>query len=92
MSWSDDEIPISENGRPMFKGCISLTNDRGEQLASIVWFRDKGPFYAHAMDPTDPAIIRRIGPVTTLDGAKLRCVDALEGRVPDLGKRAGYPR
>lgn len=76
----------------MFHGLQSLTNDKGEWLASVVWFDDYGPFYAHAMDPSDTAVVRRIGAITTLEAAKKRCIEAIEGRIPDLNKRAGYPR
>ncbi|MCC8949306.1 hypothetical protein H8A97_30445 [Bradyrhizobium sp. Arg62] len=92
MNWRDDQIPNDDEGRPMFKGSLSLLNDKNEWLASVVWFYDEGPFYAHAMDPSDTNVVRRIGPITTLEAAKDRCIDALEGRIPDLSKRAGYPR
>jgi hypothetical protein len=92
MNWRDDPIENDEEGRPMFKGSLSLTNDKGERLAGVLWFYDVGPFYAHAMDPTDTTLIRRIGPVTTLEGAKSACIQAIEGRVTDLSQRAGYPR
>ena len=92
MNWRDDEIPNDDEGRPMFKGSQSLANDKGEQLASIVWFDESGPFYAHAVDLNEPNVMRRIGPITKLDAARARCVDAIEGRIPDLNKRAGYPR
>jgi hypothetical protein len=91
MNWTDMEIPNDDEGRPMFKGRLNLTNDKNEKLAGIVWFRDGGPFYASAMDVNDTSIMRRIGPQTTLDGAKQRCLDAIEGR-SDISNRAGYPR
>ncbi len=75
----------------MFKGLIGLFDDRNEIIASICWFYDEGPFYAHAMDINDTSLIRRIGPQTTLDGAKQRCLDAIEGRL-NISNRAGYPR
>lgn len=75
----------------MFKGIERLTNDKGDYLASVVWFYDSGPFYAHAMDVNDPDLVRRIGPCTSLESAKQACLDAIEGR-KDLSGRASYPR
>lgn len=91
MNWHHDPIPNDDEGNPMFEGCISLTNDKNELLASVLWFVDEGPFYAHAMDANDTTLIRRIGACTTLDGAKQSCFDAIEGR-KDISNRAGYPR
>jgi hypothetical protein len=91
MNWHDQPIPNDDEGHPMFKGSIDLVNDKNELLAGVVWFSDEGPFYAHAVDLNEPAIIRRIGPCTSLDGAKARCLDVIEGRL-DVSKRAGYPR
>jgi hypothetical protein len=90
MNWNDKPIPQRE-GRPMFKGSLGLTNDKNELLGCIVWFYDAGPFYAHAMDAANPDLIRRIGPCTTLEGAKRAVCDAIEGRL-DISKRAAYPR
>jgi hypothetical protein len=90
MTWKDEPIPLRE-GRPMFKGSLSLTNDKNEHLGGIVWFYDEGPFYASAMDAANPDVIRRIGPCTTLEGAKRAVCDAIEGRL-DISKRAAYPR
>lgn len=92
MTWSDEPIPNDDTGHPMFKGIIQLTNDKNEHLGGICWFSDDGPFYASAMDPTDTTLVRRIGPCTTLEGAKRSIVDAIEGLIPDLNKRAGYLR
>lgn len=92
MTWQDQPIPDDDNGHPMFKGLQQLSNDKGENLGGICWFYDEGPFYASAMDVNDTTLMRRVGPCTTLDGAKCRVCDALEGRIPDLSKRAGYPR
>jgi hypothetical protein len=75
----------------MFKGNIELTNDKDEQLASVLWFYDEGPFYAFAMDVSDTTVLRRIGPCTTLESAKAACMRALEGKM-DISKRAGYLR
>jgi hypothetical protein len=92
MTWSDEPIPNDEHGHPKFRGIIHLTNDKNEHLGGICWFYDDGPFYASALDPTDITLVRRIGPCTTLEGAKQRVIEAIEGLIPDLNKRAGYPR
>ena len=91
MNWHEQQIPEGEDGRPMFAGRIALTNDKDEILGSICWFYDSGPYYAHAMDIRDTTLIRRIGPCTTLEGAKRSIFDALEGR-EDISDRAGYER
>jgi hypothetical protein len=91
MNWHDKPIPNDDEGRPMFKGLIDLTNDKNEHLGGICWFYDDGPFYASAMDITDTKLVRRIGPHTTLEGAKRSIFDALEGKT-DISKRAGYRR
>jgi hypothetical protein len=91
MTWCDEPIPNDPDGHPMFKGLIRLKNDKNEILGGICWFYDQGPFYASAMDAADTSLIRRIGPCTTLDGAKRVIFDAIEGRL-DISKRAGYPR
>lgn len=91
MNWHDRPIDTDETGRPRFRGSVSLTNDKNEHLGGIVWFYDEGPFYASAMDFSDTTLIRRIGPCTTLEGAKQSVVDAIEGRF-DISKRASYPR
>lgn len=91
MNWHDQPIPEDDCGRPMFKGSIDLTNDKNELLGSICWFYTDGPFYAHAMDSNDTTLIRRIGPCSTLDGAKQSVLDAIEGR-KDISARAGYGR
>lgn len=92
MNWHDNPIPNDDEGRPMFKGLIELTNDKNERLGGICWFHDEGPFYASAMDPKDIALVRRIGPCSTLDGAKRRVFDAIEGKIDNLSNRAGYQR
>lgn len=91
MTWRDEPIPNDDEGRPMFKGLVRLTNDKNEELGGICWFYDDGPFYASAMDVNDTSLVRRIGPCTTLEGAKQRIFDALEGWV-DISNRAGYRR
>lgn len=91
MNWHDKEIPNDDEGRPMFKGLVGLTNDKNERLGGVCWFSDAGPFYASAMDVNDTSVIRRIGPCTTLEGAKQRVLDALEGRL-NISNRAGYQR
>ena len=91
MTWRDTPIPNDDTGHPMFRGKIGLFNDKDERIASILWFREKGPFYAHAMDVNDTSVTRRIGPHETLEAAKQSCLDAIEGRI-DISNRAGYPR
>jgi len=91
LNWKDAPIPNDENRQPMFKGSLDLTNDKNELLGSIVWFYDEGPFYAHAMDANDTSLIRRIGPCTTLEGAKKSVMDAIEGKL-NISNRAGYDR
>ena len=91
MSWHDAPIENDDEGRPMFKGMVHLTNDKNEMLANVLWFYDEGPFYAHAMDVDDVSLIRRIGPHETLEGAKQNCLAAIEGRL-NISRRAGYPR
>lgn len=94
MIWRDNhnKIPLDDVGMPRFRGSLTLLNDKGETLASICWFFDAGPFYAHAVDLNEPDVMRRIGPMTTLEAAKARCIAVVEGGIPDLDKRAGYPR
>lgn len=92
MNWQDKPIPEDDEGRPMFKGLLDLCNDKNEHLGGICWFYDDGPFYASAMDPTNIKLIRRIGPCITLEGAKQRIYEALEGKIKNLNKRAGYER
>jgi len=91
MTWNDEPIHNDDEGHPMFRGAIGLTNDKNEELGSILWFFDEGPFYAHAMDVNDISRVRRIGPCTTLEGAKRAVFDAIEGR-SDISNHAGYPR
>jgi hypothetical protein len=91
MNWKDAPIPNDDEGRPMFKGLLDLTNDKNEPLGGICWFSDEGPFYASAMDVNDTTLIRRIGPCTTLEGAKRSIFEALEGK-RSISNRAGYPR
>ena len=91
MTFNDLPIPLDDNGRPMFKGLLELTNDRNEKLGGICWFSDEGPFYASAMDVNDTTLIRRIGPCTTLEGAKRIIYAAIEG-AKNLSGRAAYPR
>jgi hypothetical protein len=91
MNWKDAPIPNDDEGRPMFKGLLDLTNDKNEPLGGICWFYDEGPFYASAMDVNDTRVIRRIGPCMTLEGAKRRVFDAIEGKL-DISNRAGYQR
>lgn len=90
MNWRDKPIPYDDENRAVFKGLIELTNDKNEHLGGICWFQDDGPFYASAMDINDTGVIRRIGPCTTLEGAKRRVYEALGGLILDLNKRAGY--
>jgi hypothetical protein len=92
MNWQDEAIPEDDHGNPRFKGLMRLVNDKNEHLGGICWFSDEGPFYASAMDVSDTSVVRRIGPCATLEGAKRRVCDALEGRIIDISKRAGYPR
>lgn len=92
MTWQDEPIPDDDEGNPKFKGLIRLVNDKNEHLGGICWFYDEGPFYASAMDPNDITLVRRIGPCTTLEGAKRSIINALEGLIPDISKRAGYQR
>lgn len=91
MNWKDCEIPNDENGNPMFKGSIDLTNDKNELLGSVCWFYDEGPFYSHAMDVNNTNLIRRIGPCQTLEGAKKSVMDAIEGKL-NISNRAGYQK
>lgn len=91
MNWHDKPIPKDDEGRPMFKGLVELTNDKNEHLGGICWFYHEGPFYASAMDVHDISLVRRIGPCTTLDGAKRSVYAALEGAT-DISDRAGYQR
>lgn len=91
MNWLDRPIEKDKEGRPKFKGNIVLANDKQEVLASVVWFYDEGPFYAHAMDAKYTSLLRRIGPITTLEGAKRACMEAIEGK-KDLSGRAAYQR
>lgn len=93
MNWRDrhNQIELDERGEPMFRGLMRLDNDRGERLASICWFSDDGPFYAHAVDLREPDVMRRIGPCSTLDGAKDACSRVIEGS-KDVSGRAGYQR
>lgn len=90
-TWVHKPIPDDEGGRPMFKGLMELTNDKGECLGSISWFYESGPFYAHAMDAKDTSLLRRIGPHDTLDGAKFSVDAAITGK-KDLSGRAAYRR
>lgn len=91
MNWKDKPIPNDDAGRPMFKGLLDLSNDKNEHLGGICWFFDEGPFYASAMDANDVTLIRRIGPCTTLEGAKQSVFAALEGR-KNISDRAAYRR
>ncbi len=91
MIWQDKLISNDDEGRPMFKGLMELTNDKNEELGSICWFFDEGPFYAHAMDVNDITLIRRIGPCTTLESAKEAVNRSLEGEL-NISNRAGYYR
>lgn len=94
MNWHDqhNKIPLDDLGHPKFRGALLLTNDKNEDLASICWFSDDGPFYAHAVDLNEPNVMRRIGPVRTLEMAKQCCLDAIEGKIKSLNRRAGYER
>lgn len=91
MNWRDAPIDNDDEGRPMFKGLLHLTNDKQEHLGGVLWFYDQGPFYASAMDAKDTNVIRRIGPCSTLESAKQAVFDAIEGK-KDISNRAGYPR
>jgi hypothetical protein len=94
MDWIDQPIDNDDEGRPRCKGLIALHNDKGEKLASIMWFFDEGPFYCFAVDPSEAkdGIIRRIGPVMDLESAKQVCCRGIEGGIENLTRRAGYPR
>lgn len=91
MTWQDTPSPEDDEGQPMFQGLLRLVNDKNENLGSICWFYDVGPFYASAMDVNDTTLVRRIGPYTTLEGAKQSVLNAIEGRL-DISTRAAYPR
>jgi hypothetical protein len=80
MSWREQDIERDDEGRPMFEGSITLQNDKNEPLGGICWFFEDGPFYAHAMDVNDTRFMRRIGPCSTLEGAKRAIYAAIEGR------------
>lgn len=89
MNWRDVEaIPAAPDGTPMFLAGIELVNDKNTKLASVIWFVESGPFYAHAVDPKDFGLIRRIGPCTSLDGAKQACVNHIEGKLDRQGAAA----
>ena len=91
MNWQEPPIERDETGEPMFKGVLRLVNDKNEHLGGICWFDDDGPFYCSAMDVKDTELVRRIGPCTTLEGAKQSVFAAIEGRM-DISDRAGYLR
>jgi hypothetical protein len=91
MYWKENQIPNDDEGNPMFEGSILLSNDKNEKLGAICWFYENGPFYSYAMDVNQISVMRRIGPVATLEGAKQSIINALEGRF-SLSNRAGYPR
>jgi hypothetical protein len=91
MNWQDQPIPNDDEGQPMFKGNMDLFNDREERLGSVLWFYDGGPYYAFAVDPREPDVVRRIGPCMTLDAAKESVVRGASGQIENLNKRAGYP-
>lgn len=91
MNWKDGEIGRDDAGLPMFLGLVNLSNDKGDHLASVLWFYEGGPFYASACDLREPDVVRRIGPCGTLDSAKAACISAIEGTT-DIRNRAGYPR
>lgn len=70
---------------------IELTNDKGELLGKIIWFSNEGPYYAYAVDLREPEVGIRIGPHSTLEGAKASVLAVLEGK-KDVNGRAEYPR
>jgi hypothetical protein len=91
MNWQDVPIPEDEEGNPRFKGLLKLVNDKREHLGGICWFYDEGPFYSSAMDVNDTTLVRRIGPCSTLEGAKQSVFDAIEG-LTNISDRASYLR
>lgn len=81
MNWKHLLIPIDDEDDPEFEGYLELTNDKNELLAEICWFYTNGPFYVWAMDATNTLLIKRIGPCSTLEGAKQTAMDAMEGKI-----------
>lgn len=72
-TWREGIMEYDEFRNPKWEGSLELCNDKGEELASIVWFDPEGPFYAAAMDGKDINKYRRIGACSTLEGAKREC-------------------
>jgi hypothetical protein len=89
MNWKSLPIPLDDTERDAFKGILRLVDDKGEYLGGVCWFYDGGPFYSSVKDINDPSLVRRIGPCTTLEGAKQSVIDALEGRL-DVSDRAAH--
>lgn len=58
---------------------LVLTNELGHELATIECFYEYGPFYLWCMDPDDTKTLRRVGAMSTLDGAKKRVDDIFSG-------------
>ncbi|MBS4017467.1 MAG: hypothetical protein KGZ68_04435 [Dechloromonas sp.] len=56
-----------------------LRNELGHELATIECFFEDGPFYLWCMDPNDTKTLRRVGALSTLDGAKKRVDDIFLG-------------
>jgi len=80
-TWQYGKIELDDKDRPKWEGTLELHNDKGEEMACIVWFDPEGPFYASAMDGKNPDVIRRIGPCETLESAKRACERMMtEGR------------
>lgn len=88
MEWKDE---LRSDNAEKFKGIIKLHNDKQQVVGSICWFYDSGPFYAAAVIPTEPDVMRRIGPISTLEHAKEACIQVAEGN-KDISGRAAYPR
>lgn len=91
MNWQEPPVEFDQYREPRFRGLLRLVNDKNEHLGGVCWFCDEGPFYSSAMDVNDTELVRRVGPRTTLEGAKQSVFDAIEGRL-DLSGRAAYRR
>jgi hypothetical protein len=80
MQWRDKNPEQGGEDNLSLTGLIELMNDQNKVIASIIWFEDEGPFYAYARNGKMPDYLKRIGPSSTLDGAKEACMAQLEGR------------
>lgn len=91
MSWLDARTVRDEDGVKKYD-VVELVNDRREVIASIMQFYEGGPFYSAAVDPREPNVMRRIGPITgPIENAKTACERVCSCEGPDdLHKRAGY--